>query len=395
MGKDNRGKELGKGLSQRKDGKYTARFTNKYGNRIQFYDEKLAVVRMWLNNAIYDDAHNITSLSSKMTISAWSDVWLNEYIKNSVEKTTYNSYVTTCKQINKVLGKIRLSEVKQITLQRFFNEIAIEYKKGTIKLIVVVLKAMITQAMNNGYLTDNPIKGLKLPVNLEKKLQRVLSIGEQKLFIQYLRSNYHYAIVQTCIMTGLRIGEVMALTWDDIDFEKNCIHVNKSISYNNFNGENCTFFVKPPKTKSSIRCIPIKAELKLILQNHLNNQIILKESSMWCPINEFTNLVFTTKTGAPFTQAQIFNCLTAVVKKINKEEKTKAIEENRIFDEFLPVHPHSLRHTFATRCFEAGMSPKTVQYLMGHSSINMTMDLYTHVTEEHKKDEFERVIMIV
>lgn len=188
------------------------------------------------------------------------------------------------------------------------------------------------------------------------------------------------------LATGLRIGELLALSWGDIDFTKKTITVNKTLQYmKNKETNKFEYIVQTPKTRTSKRTIPLLESLVFILKRQKREQEkqIKRMGDKWEPIVAagLDNLVFTTEFGKPFDRNSINRVLTSIVNGMNKE-RTEPFEH---------FTPHTLRHTFATRCFENGIPPKVVQEYMGHSTLQMTMDLYTHVMEETKTEEIKKL----
>lgn len=148
-----------------------------------------------------------------------------------------------------------------------------------------------------------------------------------------------------------------------------------------------------PKTDAGIRDIPFLPGVKECLKKHKikQNTHKMKIANVWQPAEGMENLVFTTETGRPINSQYIRKNMDYIVKKINKEEVKKAQLEDRGPVIFKRITPHALRHSFATRAFESGMKPKTVQEILGHSSLAMTMDLYTHVTDDTKEEEMQKM----
>ena len=170
----------------------------------------------------------------------------------------------------------------------------------------------------------------------------------------------------TILQTGVRTGEMVGLKWEDIDFEKNVISIRRSMEYRYSVGE---WRIGPPKTKHGYREIPItKANRDMLLE--------LKERADAGRYvqDEFKEFVFINRKGMP-TKNSTYDV------HINKLTKKAQIQNFSM---------HTLRHTFATRCIEAGMRPKTLQQILGHSSINITMNLYVHVTDEEKTKEMQK-----
>ncbi len=193
------------------------------------------------------------------------------------------------------------------------------------------------------------------------------------------------------LLTGLRQGELCALTWDDIDFEAKTLSVNKTLVYSkNIGEESASYKFNPPKTQKGNRTIPLTNEAIVVLRKQkaqcewLKSQIGTRDNLT--PVKGFENLVFYTRMTTPVCERSIVAAIKAALRRINK---------NRAEDEpeFAYFTPHTLRHTFATRCFESGMQPKTLQELLGHNSLEMTMGLYTHVIEEMKQREVEKITL--
>ena len=186
------------------------------------------------------------------------------------------------------------------------------------------------------------------------------------------------------VSTGLRPGEVCALTLKDVDFKDSLIRVKKTLVYQTFEGdEKKTFHFDDPKTKSSRREIPMNQQCALALKKQLMQRNVVLGRTTAKPIEGFEELIFTTKFGAPINTQTYSDAIKSVLENVNlcRDE----LEKIEYFS------PHCFRHTFATRCFEAGIKPKTVQQYLGHATLQMTMDLYTHVLKEHSQEEMTKL----
>ena len=192
-------------------------------------------------------------------------------------------------------------------------------------------------------------------------------------------------------LTGVRVGELGGLQWSDIDFSKKCITIRRSLSCSYCNGKKREMLVSP-KTVNSTRQIPFLGEMEEVLKSQKEKQKRLRAElgERWRSGEEFSDLVFTTGMGSPCSRYIVDKEVKKVIKRIREKEAVLAVQEQREPKVIRDFHPHTLRHTFATRCFEKGMTPRTVQEIMGHANYNTTVS-YTHVLDDIKLKEAERL----
>ena len=244
---------------------------------------------------------------------------------------------------------------------------------------------MFNKAMIDDFIRKNPARGIILKRNEEKDI-RVLSIDEQKTFFDCCKGTFYDNFFTVAVSTGMRIGELAALRWEDIDLENKIIHVTRTLIYQKFEGdEKKEFHFGDPKTWSSTRDIPINNQCEIALKKQfLQKNVIETKYPKTKKIKpEFRDLLFTTKFNTPINSQIICDAISKIVQEINLTRDI--VEEIEIFS------CHCFRHTFATRCFEAGIQPKTVQSYLGHATLQMTMDLYTSVLEEHRISEMNKL----
>ena len=191
-----------------------------------------------------------------------------------------------------------------------------------------------------------------------------------------------------CIMflTGLRIGEVGALTWSDVDFKSKCININKALSTEYKDGVK-TLVVTTPKTINSYRKIPFIGDVEKYLEAQKIKQLKRKKElgSRWRAEEKFGDLVFTSSMGSPVIRHIAESQIRKVVEQINQLRMVQANKEDTEYIPFGKMYPHAIRHTFCSRCFERGLEPKVVQAIMGHANYSTTIEIYTHVTEDKRK----------
>lgn len=396
MALDKNGKPLPKGITWIEKKKlYMARFTYQ-GTSYTIYDKELKVIKKKLADKRYEVEHGLSGKLDKITLNTWYESWLKDYKSKKVKKNTIITYQRLYEtHIRNTLGKKQLSQIKAIHVQKFYNDlIEKDYSASSLGVIHAMLSNIFKIAVNNDLIMKNPCKGTELPI-VENEERRVLSIEEQKYISNYIkRENWQFyePIITTMLGTGVRVGEVLGLKWEDIDFEKKTLSINKTLEYRRLESTGKFGFEEDtPKSPNSIRTIPLSQSVIQALKRQKRNQNFLKLQGNWTPKQGFETLVFTGRKGQPQEKLYIRNMLIRLVKEINEHEAKKAKEENRTPIVIEPINPHALRHSFATRCFEADMPPKTVQILLGHANIGMTMNLYTHVTEQKKVEDMQKL----
>lgn len=367
MGRDLTGKELGVGIVQRKDGLYTARFTDNHGVRRQKYFRKLHECRKWIEEEKFNFNNGLVSAFEEMTVSEWFYYWI-ENIKGATAKhNTIESYNSRFKQnIEPCIGKILLKDIKPLHCQRVLNQMRFEYKTATVNLTRVTMKMLFEDAVENELIIRNPVtKSVKCIEDNNQKPKKALTFKEQKMFIEEIKRYDYYYQYAFILQTGLRVGELTGLKWSDIDFDNKKIHISRTLNY--CRGE---WVESTTKSKSGIRDIPLTNDAITILRNLQKKRQKLNIISM-----QYYDFVFLSRKGTPIPRAAYYRNLRTICKRLKISH----------------ISMHSLRHTFATRCVEAGMQPKILQVIMGHSSINVTMNIYVHIMEETKTREVKKI----
>ena len=393
MGKDLKGKELGVGLSQRKDGRYQARFTTPSNKRIEKNFNRLVDARNWLSEEKYKSK---LINDCNITVDEWYNIWITTYKEGIVADNTTKTYKDRYSyNIKKKIGDIPLNKVRHVQCQQILNDMYDDGKDsyGTMNLTMITLHAIFKDAVENGYISTNPTDNLKLKKrftdNEEDTERRVLTREEQKVFTQYSEKSIYHNAFSLVLETGLRVGEIGGLKWDDIDFDMGFLYVKRTLLQNKEKGG---FYFGNPKSKTSKRKVPLTERAKAILENQRQLQFKLKKQSrQWD--NSWEELVFTTTNGKPVGYSTFQTTITRMINNINKDREAEKLGQE--YETFEHCYMHSLRHTFATRCIEKGVQPKTLQKILGHSSLKMTMDLYVHVTDEHISCELEKMNMAI
>lgn len=372
MGKSLNGKELGKGITQRKDGLYQARFTNRFGKRQTIYANTVTEITKKLREEQYNDERQINIINTSMTLNEWFDKWIST-CKRNCRDTTKRTYTIQYNRIRERLGWRKLSQLNLIILQDAFNELATDNMRCDCKGLLVDI---LNRAVESELLVKNIAVGINPIINNEEKEEkRVLSDKEIEVLLDISKGGQLYPFFVVALGTGMRVGEILGLTWDCVDFNNGVIEVKKTLCYLPNKGV-AVYEFHLPKTRAGKRNIPMTKEVRDILleQKVWKKRVAVRHN----PRVGMENLVFCSKTNNPINEANIRMAIRYLVAKINKENPNL---------NFKPFTPHGLRHTFATKAIAKGMKPKTLQKILGHNSLQMTMDLYCHVEENTLKEE--------
>ena len=370
MGKDLKGKELGRGILQRKkDNKYLASFVRSDGKRLYKTFDTVKDAKQWLTDIKYEDVHQLSVVSDKMTVNAWFDTWSSQKEKLVRPNTMRNYRDRYERNIKPLIGRMRINDVKPLNCQEILNKMAEEgYAGSTINQTLQTMITLFWAAFENRIIRYTPVTkaGVKLPKAYKKEID-FLSLEEEKRFVEFSKGLSYYPQFRLILETGMRTGEVIGLSWDCVDFEKREIRIEKTLEYRYSVGE---WRFGPPKTKYGYRTIKMTDMVFDILKGIHDGKSNVRE---WTP-EKFRNLVFINRTGFPtknstYDAALVKRCEKAGIKKISM---------------------HDLRHTFATRFVEASNNYKYLSVMLGHSSIKITMDLYVHQTDESQVLETDK-----
>lgn len=381
MGKSLNGKELGKNISQRKDGTYMARFVNRFGKRQTIYAKTLNEVRTRLRNEQYEDEKQVNVVTKSMTLDEWYEIWMGT-LKQGCRASTRRTYETCYKRVRKDLGWRKLTTLNLVILQNAINKLHSDNERRDTKRILV---DMFGKAVDSDLLVKNIAKQISTKVtNEERKERRVLTIEETDIFLKYAEGAYYYNLFVLALETGMRIGELCGLSWDDVDMTSKLpkLNVNHTLCYFSKDSK-YVFEMHDAKTRSGKRMIPLtqKAIEALKKQRIQKYELILKGK---VAPKGYENLVFVTRNNKPTQQFIVQECLDLIIKRIQKD----GID----FERF---SPHCFRHTFATRALENGVEIKTLSRIIGHADVGLTYNTYCHVTTDTLVAEMKKMEMCV
>ncbi len=343
----------GENIYKRKDGRYEGRY-------IRYYDINGKAVYGYVYSRSYSEIkdllakcrlnHKEEKSGSNTLLSDWLNVWIkSQAFLKPTTKRVYISHIEN--QIIPCIGKIPLKRLSAEVLQNFINEL--ELSAATIKTVFSILKSALSAAEDKGYIINIWGK-VKVPKK-NTDIVRVLTESEQRRLENVLNINEDIGI-WVCLYTGLRIGEMCALKWENIDFEASVLTVAGTQARTEKGIE-----ITSPKSESSKRKIPIPLFLldKLRLMPRTSEYVLSKNH-----------------------KAYDIRTYRRHFKRVLKAA------------ELPDIRYHSLRHTFATRALEVGMDYKTLSEILGHSTVAITLDLYAHSLDEHKKRQMDKLCEI-
>lgn len=367
-------------IRKRADGRYEVRitvgidFATGEAKRISRYVHTQEEAKKLLHEMTY--FHDIAPQSfSEMTLGEWLDLCLEVYMKNTIKQSTYNGYRAYIdKHFKPALGNVKLSELNPRMLQMFYN-----YKTETEGLapktivnINLFLHKALSFAVGEGYMRTNPAESLNLSRGQKPQIE-ILNRDEQAALIRGSYNHRYGVFVRLTLFTGLRLGELLGLQWQDVDVRAGMIHVQRTLGRLNkmkrpdAPGENTTeIVVGTPKSQNSMRSIPVLPGM-------------MQELMAWKTIQANDR-------AAAGDQYQDSGMI--VTNPLGGYIEPRTFRD--YYEQILAMSGlghytfHALRHTFATRAMEQGMDAKTLSMLLGHYSVAFTMDTYTHVQDKHK-----------
>ena len=394
--RDNKGRKLFNGESQRKDGKYEYKYQDAWGKRKTVYSwkltpadrvpagkrddislrEKIKQIQKNLNSNITPDGGNFTVLELvEKYISQKTGVRHNT-------RSNYNFVVNVIKKEDfgqKRIDKIKVSDAKEwlIKMQQIDGR-----GYSSIHTIRGVVRPAFQMAVDDDLLVKNPFEfQLNTVVVNDSVTREAITRQQERDFLEFVKNDKHfckyYDGIYILFRTGLRISEFVGLTKKNLDFENSRIIVDHQLQRT----RDMKYIIEDTKTESGERMVPMTPEVKEAFQRILANRKNPKVEPM---VDGYSGFLFLDKNGRPMVALHWEKYFQHIREKYNKIYRIQMPK----------VTPHVCRHTFCSNMAKSGMNPKTLQYIMGHSDISVTLNTYTHLNYDDAEEEMQKVVGI-
>ena len=386
--------KLRKGEYQRPNGSFEYKWSDQFGRRYSLYGETLTELRAKEEKLKKDIEEGICTTDQNITLNSYFEIW--KQLKTGIKESTLQSYLKPYRlYVESQIGNTKLKDITYSSMVIFYKKLAEERGLSitSIDNLNKVLSMVMDVAVRDRIIRSNPCRGVLKELRRQYadsvKPVRALTLTEQKLFEDYLAGPgpYHYLhpIFTVMLWTGMRVGEALALRWEDVDLVNNKIYVHHTLeNYDQGKGLGCKTVIALPKTKTSIRTIPMFNKVK---EAFLEEKKKHEDFGIECKsvISGYSDFVFLRADGYVLDYRRLNNKLYRINLKIN--EKIKGKEDIYGIKEFPHVHNHMLRHTFTTRMNEAGMDLKALAAILGHKDVRITLNTYTDATEDFKTSQ--------
>lgn len=384
--KDSKGRVLRNGETERKDGRYVYRFIDqKTGKRRNIYAKDLPELREKERAAAADVDDNIRMDGNikKLTVNELFGRYLET---REISDSTLVGYRSTWRNhVENTIGQYKVVKVLPSDIKKLYVGLSQHMAKSSIRRIHNLLHPAFEMAVEDDIIRKNPAKSAFGDYGREAEEKKALTREQQRRLMEFLKKDNmygcYYPMVSIMLGTGVRCGELVGLTWDDVDLEKKEIYVRRTLLYKNF-GDGMEYRISTPKTKSGIRTIPMTDYVydAFLEQKRLN--ALLGKDKYSFTVDGCRGFIFMTKRGRPLLMNSVNKILGNIVGAVN------ALEQE---EPFPLVSAHTMRHTFCTRMAENGMDIKVLQKVMGHANVNITMQVYNHVADDARmRNEFAR-----
>ena len=393
--KDKKGYMLRTGECQRKDGRYSYAYTDRWKKRHVVYATSLVELRELEKQIRMDIDSGIDPNAAKvMTVNDAFDRYISR--KYDLKPTTKSNYQFNYEHfIREGFGKEKIGKIRYSDVKKFYYDLMKErgIKPRTLDGINTVLHSTFKMAVRDEIIRSNPAEGVMAEIkksDLWVKTRKCgLTVPEQKELVAFMQDSHQFKgwvpVITVLLGTGMRIGECLGLRWEDIDLDKRLISVNHNlVDYQDRDIKKQVRKIQTTKTRAGVRMIPMIDEVyeAFITEFELQSAIGFCEEE----IDGYSGFIFTTTDQKLMSRSAVNNAIHRIVRIHNEEEEKKAKAEGREPILIPQFSAHQLRHTFCTRFCENETNLKVIQSIMGHSDITTTMDIYADATPEKKQE---------
>ena len=366
-------------IRQRADGTWEARLTvgtdpgtgkpirkSVYGRSQAEARKRMTATQRAIDNGTYQ-------APDKTTVSQWLDTWMETFCAVKVKPLTFSSYAVAIKNhIKPSLGALRLQAVRGVHVQKLYNRMTADgLSAKTVKNVAAILHKAFSVAVKQGLMQANPCDAAELPKAMHKEITP-LTDSEIPLFLKAIKGHPFEGAYALCLFAGLREGECLGLSWDQVNFEARRITISQQLQHEK--KRSAQYYIAPSTKSGKPRQIEppeitfqyLRAERKRQTENRL------AAGPLW---SNPDNLVFTDELGRHLAISTFYKTFKRIVSSIGRPD----------------ARPHDLRHTAATVAIAAGADIKSVQDLLGHATASFTLNVYAHTSDQMKKDTAARM----
>lgn len=394
--KDNKGRNLHTGESQRNDGSYMYRYMDiRSGKRQTIYARDLPELRMKEKQLAKDLDDNILTNNSakKMTVNSQFNYYM---ATKELADSTRSNYVKMWNgHVRDELGNLKVVQLLPSYIKAFYAKLSrAGYAYSTIKFLHTLLYPALEMAVDDDIIRKNPAKkALSSDYGKQPTEKEVLTIEQQEKLLLFIKNsnvyNVYMPMFTVLLETGLRCGELIGLTWGDVDMADRELTVDHQLIYKDW-GDGYCFRAFKPKTKAGVRTIPFTGNVYSAFAEQRKINFMLGRRSTE-EIDGYSDFIFLAKTGRPLMPSAVNSVIYNIIDACNKEEVRKAKKEHRKAELLSKLSAHNLRHIACSNMARQGMNIKVLQYLMGHAHSDVTMDVYNHIANKQDiKAEVER-----
>ena len=353
-------------------GRYTSYFETFRGDKTEA-DKRLRELLTQLDKGIFVKP-------GKTTLGEYLESWLMDYCRPNLSQRTLELYSYICqKHILPTLGSVPLTGLRPQQLQRLYAEkVGVGLSNRTVQLIHVTLHKALKNAVKAGLLVKNITESVDIP-KIQRREMHVMSETDLHLFLEYAKDSPYYALFYTSLFTGMRRAELLALRWSDIDLVLCQLSVTRSMQYIHGEDKKNRISFREPKTAKSRRLIALSPSSVLTLREHKAKQTELSQSLGYAPPSD-NDLVFSHYDGSPLLPNSVTHAWIKLVRRCGLHG----------------IRLHDARHTHASLLLKQGVHPKIVQERLGHGSIQITLDTYSHVApglQQAAAKKFDDIIL--